>query len=100
MKKVVDVFKKVCELFKKPHWLLCLGLSIVLLASVFANMANTSGYKVIVTEETFETEHGTLTGLLYRPKHCTAENPCATIVTTHGYLHSKEMQDSPAFELS
>ena len=100
MKKVVDFLKKVVDVFKKPHWLLCLGLGIVLVASVFANMANTSAYNVSVTEVTFETEHGTMTGLLYRPKSCTKENPCATIVTTHGYLNSKEMQDAPAIELS
>lgn len=94
--------KKVLDVFKKPLWLLCLGLGIVLFASIFANMANTSAYQVSVTEVTFETERegGKMTGLLYRPKSCTAENPCATIVTTHGYLNSKEMQDAPAIELS
>lgn len=92
--------KKVLDVFKKPLWLLCLGLGIVLFASIFANMANTSAYKVSVTEVSFETEHGNMTGLLYKPRSCTAENPCATIVTTHGYLNTKEMQDAPAIELS
>ena len=92
--------KKVLDVFKKPLWLLCLGLGIVLFASIFANMANTSLYSVSVTEVSFETERGQMTGLLYRPRTCTAENPCATIVTTHGYLNTKEMQDAPAVELS
>ena len=94
--------KKVLDIFKKPLWLLCLGLGIVLTASIFANMANTSLQTVSVTEVTFETERegGQLTGLLYRPRSCTAENPCATIVTTHGFLNTKEMQDAPAIELS
>ena len=94
--------KKLLDVFKKPLWLLCLGLGIVLFASIFANMANTSLYSVSVTEVSFETERegGKLTGLLYRPKSCTAENPCATIVTTHGFLNTKEMQDAPAVELS
>lgn len=92
--------KKLLDVFKKPLWLLCLGLGIVLFASIFANMANTSLYSVQVTEVTFETEHGEMTGLIYRPRSCTAENPCATIVTTHGYLNTKEMQDAPAIELS
>ena len=100
MKKVLDIFKKVFDVFKKPQWLLCLGLGIVMVMSLLANVANTSGYKVSVTEVSFETEHGNLTGLLYRPKSCTKETPCATIVTTHGYLNSKEMQDAPAIELS
>ena len=94
--------KKVLDVFKKPLWLLCLGLGIVLFASIFANVANTSLYSVSVTEVTFETERegGELTGLLYRPKSCTKDNPCATIVTTHGFLNTKEMQDAPAVELS
>lgn len=94
--------KKVLDVFKKPLWLLCLGLGIVLFASIFANMANTSMYQVSVTEISFETERegGELTGLLYRPKSCTKDNPCATIITTHGFLNSKEMQDAPAIELS
>lgn len=92
--------KKVLDIFKKPLWLLCLGLGIVLFASIFANMANTSLYQVSVTNVTFETEHGEMAGLLYRPRKCTAKNPCATIVTTHGYLNTGEMQDAPAIELS
>lgn len=101
-----DFCKKLLDVFKKPLWLLCLGLGIVLFASIFANMANTSLYSVSVTEVAWETEYsegepkGELHALLYRPKSCTADNPCATIVTTHGYLNSKEMQDAPAVELS
>ena len=45
--------KKVLDVFKKPLWLLCLGLGIVLFASIFANMANTSLYSVSVTEYEF-----------------------------------------------
>lgn len=105
MKKVLDVFKKLVDIFKKTLWLLCLGLGIVLFASIFANMANTSLYSVQVTEVEFETkangeDKGVLHALVYRPRKCTAENPCATIVTTHGYLNTKEMQDAPAVEMS
>ena len=92
--------KKVLDVFKKPLWLLCLGLGIVLFASIFANMANTSMYSVSVTNVKFETERGEMAGILYRPRSCTADNPCATIVTTHGYLNTGEMQDAPAIELS
>lgn len=106
MKKVLDVFKRLVEIFKKPLWLLCLGLGIVLFASIFANMANTSLYSVSVTEVKFETtlsdgkDKGVLHALVYRPRKCTAENPCATIITTHGYLNTKEMQDAPSVEMS
>ena len=92
--------RKLLDIFKKPLWLLCLGLGIVLVFSIFANMANNSMYSVKVEKVEFKTERGTMTGLLYRPKSCTKDNPCATIVTTHGYLNTKEMQDAPAIELS
>ena len=104
-----DFCKKLLDVFKKPLWLLCLGLGIVLFASIFANMANTSLYSVSVTEVEWDTYKGegedaeykgNLHALVYRPRKCTADNPCATIVTTHGYLNSKEMQDAPAVELS
>lgn len=93
--------KKVLDIFKKPLWLLCLGLGIVLFSSIFANMANTSAYQVSVTEVTMETgDNQKLVGLRYAPKSCTESNKCATIITTHGYLNSKEMQDEAAIELS
>ena len=93
--------KKLLDVFKKPLWLLCLGLGIVLFASIFANMTNTSGYQVSVTEVTMETgENQKLVGLRYAPKSCSEDNKCAVIITTHGYLNSKEMQDEGAIELS
>jgi len=101
MKKVLDVFKKVFDVFKKPQWLLCLGLGIVLVTSFLANLVNTSAYKVSVTEVKMETgEDSYLVGLRYAPKTCTEDSKCPVIITTHGYLNSKEMQDEAAVELS
>ena len=101
MKKVLDVLKKVFAVFKKPQWLLCLGLGIVLFSSAFANLVNTSAYKVSVTEVKMKTgEDSYLVGLRYAPKTCTEDSKCAVIITTHGYLNSKEMQDEAAVELS
>ena len=94
--------KKYIELLKKPTWLLPFCMIIVIVFSLFANMANTSFYSVSVKKVNFETQtyNGNMEGLLYTPKGCDAENPCPVIVTTHGYLNSKEMQDAPAIELS
>ena len=101
MKKVLDVLKKVFAVFKKPQWLLCLGLGIVLFSSAFANLVNTSAYKVSVTEVKMKTgEDSYLVGLRYAPKTCTEDSKCAVIITTHGYLNSKEMQDEAAVEFS
>jgi len=79
---------------------LIIGIALMLLGSVLAQAFNTSGYSVKVDRISFETEKGTLSGLLYMPKGAGADDPRPTIVTTHGYLNSAEMQDAPAIELS
>lgn len=95
-------FKKFLSNFKKPTWLLAFSMVLILVGSVFAQMFNTSFYQVKVEEITLETNNynGELVGLLYTPKTCDENNPCPLIITTHGYLNSKEMQDAPAIELS
>lgn len=87
---------------KKNLTVIVLAVSIVLmlLGSVVAQAFNTSGYSVKVSRVYFETERGTLSGLLYLPKGVDAENPHPALVTTHGYLNSAEMQDAPAIEMS
>lgn len=85
---------------KKPQGTLALALVVILIGSFFAGMVNTSFYDVDVTEIEFETERGTLSGLLYMPKGAGEDDPRPVIVTTHGYLNSKEMQDAPAIEMS
>ena len=42
----------------------------MLLGSIFAQMFHTSFYKVKVSRISFETDTGTLSGLLYMPKGC------------------------------
>ena len=79
---------------------LAVGLVLMLLGSIVAQAFNTSGYGVKVSRVYFETEKGTLSGLLYMPKEASAQNPHPTLVTTHGYLNSAEMQDAPAIEMS
>jgi len=92
--------KKLNALIKNPKQLFSLALIVVILASIFANMVNTSFYSVDVKRVYFTTEKGVLSGLLYLPKGANADDPRPTIVTTHGYLNSAEMQDAPAIELS
>lgn len=83
-----------------PHLLLIAALVLVLVGSIFAQMFNTSFYSVKVDRISFETERGTLSGLLYLPKGASASDPRPTVVVTHGYLNSAEMQDANAIELS
>lgn len=80
--------------------LLAVALILILLGSLLASMMHTSMYTVKVSDIRFETERGTLSGLLYMPKGADATDPRPVIVTTHGYLNSREMQDAPAVEMS
>ncbi|QTA37573.1 alpha/beta hydrolase [Thermosipho ferrireducens] len=80
--------------------LLVISLVLIILGSFLAHMFNTSFYKVKVTRIKFKTENGTLSGLLYMPKDANSNNPKPTIITTHGYLNSAEMQDAGAIEMS
>lgn len=95
----MEILKKI---FKQPVWTLGFCMVVVLVFSLFANVAHTSLYNVKVEKINFDTEtnNGNIEGLLYTPKGCDAENPCPVIVLTHGYLNSKEMQDAPAIEMS
>lgn len=86
--------------FSKPSRSLALALVIILVGSFFASLFNTSFFSVNVERISFETEKGTLSGLLYMPKGASADDPRPTIVITHGYLNSAEMQDAPAIEMS
>ncbi|MBJ6362537.1 alpha/beta hydrolase family protein [Paenibacillus sp. GCM10012307] len=86
--------------WRKPQGLLAISLAIMIVASFFAGLFHTSFYAVNVKKISFEAEHGKLTGLLYMPKGAGADNPRPVIITTHGYLNSKEMQDAPAIEMS
>lgn len=79
---------------------LAVAVALMLLGSILAQTFHTSFYNVRVSRIKFDTAAGTLSGLLYQPKNATAENPQPTIVTTHGYLNSAEMQDETAIEMS
>ena len=79
--------------------LLCVALILILLGSVLASVFNGGG-DVKVSRIKFDTDNGTLSGLLYMPKDASASNPKPTVVVTHGYLNSAEMQDANAIELS
>lgn len=92
--------KKLFAFLKKPQGLLALALVLVVLGSLFASMVNTSGYSVQVRKIEFLADHGTLSGLLYMPKGAGPNDPRPVIITTHGYLNSKEMQDAPSVEMS
>ena len=87
---------------KKPfQWkLLAVSLVIMILFSFLACLFNTGMFAVSVKRIRFDTEHGELSGLLYMPHGAGANDPRPTVIVTHGYLNSAEMQDANAIELS
>lgn len=88
------------KLKKRTLTLLCAALVLILLGSVLAGVFNSGAGATKVSRISFDAEHGQLSGLLYLPKDASADNPKPTIIVTHGYLNSAEMQDANAIELS
>src|SRR5690554_3313919 len=80
--------------------MLVCALLLILASSFLAGLFHTSFYSVKIERIEFATERGTLSALLYMPKGAGANDPRPVIVTTHGYLNTKEMQDAPAIEMS
>ena len=85
---------------KAPLKLLIISLVITLCFSFLACLFNTGMFSVNVSRISFDTANGKLSGLLYMPKDASASNPKPTVIVTHGYLNSAEMQDANAIELS
>lgn len=84
---------------KNPVVLLVVSLLLILIGSFAAFQFNNSSGDVKVSRIYFDTPRGELSGLLYKPDGAD-ENPKPTIVATHGYLNSAEMQDAQAIEMS
>lgn len=84
---------------KSPIIWTIISLLLIFIGSIVANQFNTSSGKVDVSRIYFETPRGELSGLLYKPDGAD-EEPRPTIVATHGYLNSAEMQDAQAIEMS
>ncbi len=78
---------------------LIVALALIFGGSLAARLVHTSGEMVTVTRIAFDTKIGRLSGLLYVPKK-NETVPRPTVITTHGYLNSAEMQDANAIELS
>ena len=85
---------------KRAIILLAIALVLILTGSILASIFNGGKGAVTVTRVRFDGGHGTLSGLLYMPKGASEEDPRPTVIVTHGYLNSAEMQDANAIELS
>ena len=85
---------------KCKYSLLVVALALILVGSILASLFNTGFGSVSAERIRFDGGHGTLSGILYMPKDASPDNPKPTIIVTHGYLNSAEMQDANAIELS
>jgi pimeloyl-ACP methyl ester carboxylesterase len=80
---------------------LCISLALILLSGIVVSAVQTSGYTVVMKELNIETDAGySMSAYLFIPPNATAENPAPGIVTSHGYLNNKEMQDANYVELA
>jgi len=85
---------------KRSKILLVISISLILVSMLVAGAVQTSFGKVDVQEISLVTQVGTLTGYLLVPDTATVDNPAPAIVTSHGYLNNREMQDINYVELS
>ena len=89
------------KLKKKAKMMLCVSLALMLISMLGVSLVQTDGGHVTVKRVYWETEIGIgMSANLYIPDTASAENPTPAVVTSHGYLNNKGMQDSNSVELS
>lgn len=84
---------------KAKAWL-CIALALILIGACIAGLIQSNFGSVRIVDTVIETNTGTLTGYLLIPNSATASSPAPAIVTSHGYLNNKEMQDLNYVELA
>ena len=86
---------------KQAKLWLCISIALMLLCCIVVSAVQTNGGKVDMQELMFETDAGyTMCAYVFVPEGVSAENPAPAIVTSHGYLNNKEMQDANYVELA
>ena len=89
------------KLKKRAKIWLCIGIALMLLSAIVVSAVQTSSGKVTMKELMIETDKGyNMSAYLMIPENATAENPAPAVVTSHGYLNNKEMQDANYVELA
>lgn len=85
---------------KRSKIIFVAALVLIFVSSLFANMINTCFWTVKVSEIEMETPNGILSAYLYMPKDMKDGEQRPVVITTHGYLNSKENQESNAIEMA
>ncbi|KUH58044.1 hypothetical protein AUL39_07435 [Tractidigestivibacter scatoligenes] len=86
---------------KKAKVFLVIAIAMMLVSGIVVSLVQTSFGHVTVKHVYWEADNGIgISGNLYIPDTATADNPAPAVVTSHGYLNNKEMQDINGVELS
>ncbi len=85
---------------KRTGLFLVVALALCLIGALGASLIQNDFGRVDVTEISFRTNAGVYTGYLFVPDGASKENPAPAIVTSHGYLNNREMQDINYVELA
>ena len=85
---------------KKTGLFLVVALILCFVGALGASLIQNNFGKVEVTEISFRTNAGVYTGYLFVPDNASKEQPAPAIVTSHGYLNNREMQDINYVELA
>lgn len=93
---------------------LAVCILVIFLSSFIASAIQSDGWQIEVTDLRNAENEGTITvngaeneveglvvsGILFKPKGASADNPLPAVVLTHGYLNNREMQLQNAIELA
>lgn len=86
---------------KKAKLWLVIAVALMLISMIFASCIQSSWGTVTVKDLRFETTLGkNMSALLFVPAGVSAENKAPAIITSHGMLNNREMQDLNFVELS
>lgn len=86
---------------KRAKIWLCIGLALMLLCGIVVNLIQTGNGSIDMKELKIETDAGyAMSAYLFIPENATSETPAPAVVTSHGYLNNKEMQDANFVELA
>ena len=85
----------------KNKIVLIIAVLLMLISMIGASSVQSSGGRVHVTDVKWINSSGkAMTGILLVPENAKAETPAPAIVTVHGFLNNKEMQDLNFVELA
>ena len=93
------IFEK--KVRKSALLVLIISIILTLAAQTIAHAAMTSGYRVEVSNVTFENKNGLMVrGKLFRPEEASPQNPAPGVVYQHGYQNNRETSDPYGIELA